>query len=227
MLPGAGEIVTRAVLEAEGWKNEETRRSPRWHVYGMCRTADLATLSLEIHRTLDNPERGAIDYEALEPLCKEERLLGRPCLVPGPAGQLLVGATHALRHGMDVPLKSLVDIHRAVGAGADLDDAMPLLRRSPGAAAALGLMLRLSRSLFGTQAPPAWRRALAPFPAAAPLLALTTHHRIPGFARAPFRGSSYLRRLWFQSLLTGSPVVMARVLSGWFRRRTQGNGAGL
>ncbi|MFH1533068.1 MAG: nucleotidyltransferase family protein [Pseudomonadota bacterium] len=219
MLPKGREALSRASLESAGWEDEVGRRSSSWHVHGMSIRTPLATMSMEIHRTLDNAERGRIDYEALAPCCREMQIMGRPSLVPDPAAQLLVGATHALRHGMDVPLKSLVDVHRAVTLCSREQLFVPLLDRSPGAAATLGVMLRLCHALFGTDVPPVWRRDLAAPVLSAPLLFLSLDHRVPGYARAPFNRSRYLRRLWFQSLLTGSPAVMARVGWAWAGRR--------
>jgi len=219
MLPKGREALSRASLESAGWEDEVDRRSSSWHVHGMSIRTPLATMSMEIHRTLDNVERGRIDYEALAPCCREMEILGRPCLVPEPAAQLLVGATHALRHGMDVPLKSLVDVHRAVTLCSRERSSVPLLDRSPGAKATLGVMLRLCHALFGTDVPPDWRHDLAPPAFSAPLLFLSLDHRVPGFARAPLNRSRYLRRLWFQSLMTGSTAVMARVGWAWVGRR--------
>ncbi len=217
MLPTGREALSRAALEAAGWEDETG--TPGWHVHKMFIRTPIVTMSLEIHRTLDNEERGRIDYEALAPWCREMEVLGRPCLVPEPMAQLLVGATHALRHGLDVPLKSLVDIHHATAACGSDHPSMEPLRQSPGAASTLGVMLRLCDALFGTRVPSTWRRALRPPRLTAPLLALSLDPSVPGYARPLINGSKYLRRLWFQSLLTGSPVVMARVGWGWLQRR--------
>ena len=219
MLPPGSEALSRAALEAAGWEDEVGRRSPLWHVHGMSITTPLATMSLEIHRTLDNSERGSIDYEALAPSCLEMEVMGRPCLVPDPAAQLLVGATHALRHGLEVPLKSLIDIHLAAAACDSDESSIDVVRQAPGAAASLGVMLRLCQSLFGTPVPTAWRKALAPPTLALPLLALTLNPDVAGYARQPLSRSTYLRRFWFQALITGSPLLMCRVAYAWLHRR--------
>ncbi len=218
MVPSARGPLAQAALEARGWV-VEPGRARDWHVLGLSRSTAVASLSLEIHRALDNPERGTIGYEALAPLCREMEVLGRTCLVPDPPGQLLVGATHALRHGLDVPLKSLVDIHRAVGACEGIRDELTPLRRSPGAAATLGVMLRLCGALFGTPVPEDWSGALAPPLLSAPLLWLSLDPTVPGYARPPLDHSAHLRRFWFQSLLTGSPTVVWKTMMGWLRRR--------
>ena len=233
MVPQGNEARVRSALDAAGWRDEMPDPSVRWHVHALCHPTPLGTMSLELHRTLDNPERGRIDYETLAPHCSELVVMGRACLVPNPAAQLLVGATHALRHGLDVPLKSLVDVHRAMeiclAAGDQRWDGDPrvdpvarvglLLGDNPGVAATLGVMLGLSHALFQTPVPRSWSRALAPPRASAPLLSLSLDPAVPGYTRGPFTRSEHLRRLWFQALLTGSPVTMARVGWGWFQRR--------
>jgi len=233
MIPKGTDATVRSVLEAAGWGVGTAVRAPGWHVYGLQRSTPLGSLELEFHRTLDNPERGRIDYETLAPHCSELEVMGRACLVPNPAAQLLVGATHALRHGLNVPLKSLVDVHRTMeiclAAGDQRWDGDPyrdpvarvglLLGDNPGVAATLGVMLRLSQVLFQTPVPFSWRQALAPPRTTAPLLSLSLDPHVPGYARGPFSRSEHLRRLWFQALLTGSPITMARVGWGWFQRR--------
>lgn len=218
MVPAMREPIAQASLEARGWA-VEPGRSSGWHVIGLSRSTALASLSLELHRALDNPERGSIGYAALAPLCREMEVLGRRCLVPEPPAQLLVGATHALRHGLDVPLKSLLDIHRAVAACAGTVDELAPLQKGPGALATLGVMTRICAALFGTDVPPAWRRRLAPPALAAPLLALTIDPQVSGYVRAPFSRNKHLRRFWLQSLLTGSPRVMWKVTKAWLHRR--------
>ena len=233
MVPEGSDASVRSALDAAGWRDEVPDPSPRWHVHALCHPTSLGTMSLELHRTLDNPERGRIDYETLAPHCSEMDVMGRPCLVPNSAAQLLVGATHALRHGLDVPLKSLVDVHRAVelclAAGDQRWDGAPhsdpvagvglILEENPGVAATLGVMLRLCQALFQTPVPQSWRQALAPPRATAPLLSLFLDPQVPGYTRRPFIRSEHLRRLWFQTMLTGSPMTMARVGWGWFQRR--------
>ena len=219
MIPTDQEVPTRAALESRGWLEEAGRRSSDWHVLGMSLGTPLATLSLEIHRALDNPERGRITYHDLVPHCRVMRILGRECLVPEAPAQLLVGATHALRHGLDVPLKSLLDVHRAVAACDGTAEDLRPLHRSPGAGATLGVMLSICEELFGTRVPAAWRVALAPPRISAPLLSLSLAAEVPGYTRIPWAGNPHLRRFWFQALLTGSPVVMSRVLRGWVHRR--------
>ena len=229
MVPGGSKASIRSGLETAGWRDEKRSQSTRWHVHAFYRPAPLGTMSLEFHQTLDNPERGAIDYETLAPHCSELEVLGRVCLVPNPAAQLLVGATHALRHGLNVPLKSLVDVHRTMQIclragdqrwdGDPREDPVarvgPLLEENPGVAATIGVMLRLSQVLFQTPVPQSWRQALAPPRTTAPLLSLSLDPQVPGYARGPFTRSEHLRRLWFQALLTGSPITMARVGWGW------------
>ncbi|MBM4372870.1 MAG: nucleotidyltransferase family protein [Deltaproteobacteria bacterium] len=233
MIPEDSEREALKALEAGGWCDEVSRPSPRWHVHAMWKEGPLGGLSVEVHRTLDNPERSAIGYALLAPLCRRVETLGRVCLVPEAPAQLIVAATHALRHGLDLPLKSLVDVHLGVeaclrsGGGRWTGDPGPdpvaragaLLARAPGTAATLGVLLDLSRSLFGTSLPPGWQADLAPPRWTAPLLSASVDHGMPGFARRAVAKSPRRRRLWFQLLLTGSPAVLTRVAWGWARRR--------
>ncbi len=109
---------------------------------------------VELHRAVDQNHRPTLSYAALANGALPAAELGERLLFPPLRQQLLVAAAHALKHALNIPLKSLVDVHLLVENGATDDVGETLAAaRCEKLDGALGLMLSACVELFGTRLP--------------------------------------------------------------------------
>lgn len=219
------EQVERSLLAA-GFESGLKPMARTWHTRNLWYRGYRGIWLLELHTTLDSRERSVLGFHSLLPFCKPGPGLPAQVLVPDFHANVFVSAVHALKHGLDLPIKSLVDIHCLLLTGVAAAEMSPGMRElflnTPGAVHTLEWMSRVSSRLFRTS--PA--EYLAPLPPSPhwwmeKVLDLATAVNRPGFSRLPSGRFQHIRLLWYQSLLTGEPATMLRVLGGYINRRLE------
>lgn len=175
---------------------------------------------VELHRAVDQNDRPGLRYHALAAGAGPISGVSAPLLAPNVSDQLLVAAAHALKHALNIPLKSLVDVHLAVGHGAVADaDALIRRARAEDLDGVLWLLLSACTELFGTSMDPGALAALQPRPARLGVVRAVLSSRREGFFPPQLGADTLLRRLAAHVLLVRDPAFVARVGMGFVSRR--------
>jgi hypothetical protein len=174
---------------------------------------------VELHRSLDNLAREGADYEGLlpgaMPLCE----LGAGALAPAAEDAAAVAALHALKHGLDIPLRHLVDLHLLVSAGGfDFGRACGQAERL-GAGGVLGFLLACGVEMLGTAVPEGVLERLRPRGGKALLVRAATSPWVEGFFVRPGAGSDRLRKLAAQLLFGSGAGEAVRLVARYLERR--------
>jgi hypothetical protein len=108
LLPPEGMEEAEAALVEAGWQREG---DPHWHARHLRRDLGGFSVMVELHRSLDQVERCGLTHGDLVGQSVLVEGPGFQLRVPGLAHQALVALVHARKHGLEVPLKNLLDYH--------------------------------------------------------------------------------------------------------------------
>ncbi|MBM4354470.1 MAG: nucleotidyltransferase family protein [Deltaproteobacteria bacterium] len=175
---------------------------------------------VELHRSVDQGDRPLLSHVALSDGAVPLSAVHGHLLLPRLSGQALVCAAHALKHGLNIPLKNLVDLHCLAVCGAFSDeDEVVRQARAEKLDGVLGYLLSCAVELLATNVPEGLLLALRP---PLPWTLLTRAVLSPwrdGFFPAALGRDTPLRRLAAHLLLVADGRFVAGVGTRFLTRR--------
>ena len=189
--------------------------STEGHHLALARTG----FGVELHRSVDNNDRSGLDWQTLAREARPVPELHPAATALSMEHAAVVVAVHALKHGLDVPLRDLVDLHFLVHReGTDWDQAVAIARAQD-VGGVLGFLLTVCQELFCSRVPPHLLEELRPsLPKTLALRAVLSAWR-PGFFATGLAREGQGRKLLAHALLTEQAQTTFRVLGKYAGRR--------
>jgi len=174
---------------------------------------------VELHRAVDQNQRNGLGWEEMLSDSLPLPDLHENARTPGYEDQVLLVAIHALKHGLYIPLKDLVDLHLLVTcAEVEWERVLPAAARQD-ISGVLGFLLACSLELFGTRVPSWLLEELRPSLPKTLLLRSVLSSWREGFLPPFLSPDAPPRRVLAHLLLTPGILPTARVVGRYLSRR--------
>jgi len=186
-----------------------------WHGHHVA--LERGSFQVELHRSIDNSGRRGLEYHDLLPDSSPLKPLHPAALAPSMESQTLILTAHALKHGLHIPLRDLVDLHLLLTL--DRLDWEHLCHRaqSLNLAGTLECLTALAVALFATRLPQTPADPARGLSTLARLLATTPWRG--GFLHPPLVTETMVRKTLVQLMLTRGTRFVGRQAVRYLGRR--------